>query len=127
MPRKRPSGDDLRTRRAREELIQGPSVVNLDVHDFSVRVGSLPLFRRTENGNLSQVLRLVVLAESMIGDVTFTVSDGDTTLDTARARIDRGSTLVNLFVPEVYEPRTFSLGVEATGREPFEAGAEILP
>ena len=127
MPRKRPSGDDPRTQRAREEMILGPSAVDLDVHDFSVRVAGLPLFRRTEDGDLSQVLRLVVLAESVAGDVTFTVSDGDTTLDTARARIDRGSTLVHLFVPEVHEPRTFSLRVEATGREPFEAEVEILP
>ena len=34
---------------------------------------------------------------------------------------------MHLFVPEVYEPRTFSLRVEATDREPFEAGVEILP
>ena len=127
MPRKRPSGDDLRTRRAGEELTQGPAAVDLDVHDFSVRVGSLPLFRRTENGDLSQVLRLVVLAESAVGDVTFTVSDGDTTLDTATARIDRGSTLVHLFVPEVYEPSTFGLRVELGGGGPFEAGVEIHP
>jgi hypothetical protein len=80
MPRKRPSGDDLRTQRAREELIQDPSADVLDVHDFSVRVGSLPLFGKTENGDLSQALRLVVLAESAVGDVTFAVSDGDTTL-----------------------------------------------
>ncbi|MDQ3182501.1 MAG: hypothetical protein M3Q62_02955, partial [Actinomycetota bacterium] len=127
MPRKRPAGDDLRTQKAREEMIQGPSAVDLDVHDFSVRAVGLPLFRRTEDGNLSQVLRLVVLAESVAGDVTFTVSDGDTTLDTARIRIGEGSTLVHLFVPEVYEPRTFTLRVEAGGREPFEAGVEILP
>ena len=127
MPRKRPSGDDLRTQRAREELIQGPSAEVLDVHDFSLRAGSLPLFRRTENGDLSQALRLVVLADSAVGDVTFTVSDPNSTLDTAKARIDMGSTLVHLFVPEVYELRTFSLRVEATGREPFEAGVEILP
>ena len=127
MPRKRPSVDDPRTQKAREEMILGPSAVDLEVHDFSVRVAGLPLFRRTENGDLSQALRLVVLAESAVGDVTFTVSDGDTTLDTARVRIDRGSTLVHLFVPEVYEPHTFSLRVEAGGREPFEAGVEILP
>jgi hypothetical protein len=127
MPRKRPSGDDLRTQRAREELIQGPSADVLDVHDFSVSVGSLPLFRRAENGDLSQALRLVVLAESAVGDVTFAVSDGDTTLDTIRARIDVGRTLVHLFVPEVYEPRTFNLGVEAGGGETFEAGVEIRP
>ena len=84
MPRKRPSVDDTRTQKAREELILGPSAVDLDVHDFSVRVAGLPLFRRTEDGNLSQALRLVVLADSAVGDVTFTVSDGDTTLDTAR-------------------------------------------
>src|SRR5215207_1148196 len=125
MPRKRPSGEDLRTRRAREEMILGPSAIDLDVHDFSVRVAGLPLFRRMEDGSLSQVLRLVVLAESVAGDVTFTVSDGDTTLDTAR--IDRGSTLVHLFVPEVYEPGTFSLRVEAGGGEPFEAGVEVRP
>jgi len=127
MSRKRPSGDDPRTRKAREEMIQGPSAVDLDVHDFSVRVADVPLFRRTEEGNLSQVLRLVVLAESVAGDVTFTVSDGDTTLDTARTRIARDSTLVHLFVPEVYEPRTFNLSVEAGGREPFEAGVEVRP
>src|SRR5215210_7759435 len=126
MPRKRP-GDDLRTRKAREEMIQGPSVVDLDVHDFSVRVAGLPLFRRMEDGNLTQVLRLVVLAETVTGDVTFTVSDGDATLDTAKARIGEGSTLVHLFVPEVYEPSTFSLRVEAGGGKPFEAGVEILP
>src|SRR5215210_5371235 len=126
MPRKRP-GDDLRTRKAREEMIQGPSVVDLDVHDFSVRVAGLPLFRRMEDGNLTQVLRLVVLAETVTGDVTFTVSDGDATLDTAKARIGEGSTLVHLFVPEVYEPSTFSLRVEAGGGEPIEAGVEILP
>ena len=127
MPRKRPSVDDTRTQKAREEIILGPSAVDLDVHDFTVRVAGLPLFRRTEDGDLSQALRLVVLADSAVGDVTFTVSDGDTTLDTARVRIDRGSTLVHLFVPEVYEPHTFSLRVEAGGREPFEAGVEILP
>jgi hypothetical protein len=53
MPRKRPSGDDLRTRKAREEMIQGSSAVDFEVHDFSVRVVGLPLFRRTEEGNLS--------------------------------------------------------------------------
>jgi hypothetical protein len=36
-----------------------------------------------EDGILSQVLRLVVQAESAAGDVTFTVSDGDTTLASA--------------------------------------------
>jgi hypothetical protein len=127
MPRKRPAGDDLRTRIVREELIQGPSAIDLDVHDFSVRAVGLPLFRRTEEGNLSQVLRLVVLAESGAGEVTFTVSDGDTALDTVRARIDEGRTLVHLFVPEVYEPSTFSLRVEAGGGEPFEAGIEVRP
>ncbi len=108
-------------------MIEGPSAVDLDVHDFSVKVASLPLFRRTEVGDLSQVLRLVVLAGYTVGDATFTVSDRDTTLDTAKARIDEGRILVHLFVPEVYEPRTFSLRVEATDREPFEAGVEILP
>ena len=127
MPSKRPAGDDLRTRKASEEMIQGPSAVDLDVHDFSVRVAGLPLFRRTEDGNLSQVLRLVVLAESVAGDVTFTVSDGDTTLDMIRARIGEGRTLVHLLVPEVYEPSTFGLRVEAGGREPFTAEVEILP
>jgi hypothetical protein len=106
-------------------MIQGPSAVDLDVHDFSVRVGSLPLFRRAEDGRLSQGLRLAVRAESGAGDVTFTVSDGNTTLDTAR--IGEGSTLVHLFVPEVYEPSTFSLRVEVGGREPFEAGVEVRP
>jgi hypothetical protein len=127
MPRKRPSVDDTRTQKAREELILGPSADVLEVHDFSVRVRSLPLFRRTENGNLSQALQLMVMAESAVGDVTFTVSDGDTTLDTARVRIDEGRTLVHLFVPEVYEPSTFSLRVQATDREPFEAAVEIHP
>jgi NAD(P)-dependent dehydrogenase (short-subunit alcohol dehydrogenase family) len=69
----------------------------------------------------------MVMAESAVGDVTFTVSDGDTTLDTARVRIDEGRTLVHLFVPEVYEPSTFSLRVQATDREPFEAAVEIHP
>ncbi len=127
MPRKRPAGEDLRTRKAREEMIQGPSAIDLAVHDFSVKAVGLPLFRREEDGNLSQVLRLVVLAESAAGDVTFTVSDWDTTLDTARARINEGRTLVHLFVPEVYEPRTFTLRVEAAGGEPFTAEVEILP
>jgi hypothetical protein len=127
MPSKRPAGDDLRTQKAREEMIQGPSAVDLDVHDFSVRAVGLPLFRRMEDGILSQVLRLVVQAESAAGDVTFTVSDGDTTLARARVRIDDGRTLVHLFVPEVYGPRTFGLRVEARGGEPFEAGVEIRP
>ena len=127
MPSKRPAGDDLRTQKAREEMIQGPSAVDLDVHDFSVRAVGLPLFRRMEDGILSQVLRLVVQAESAAGDVTFTVSDGDTTLARARVRIDDGRTLVHLFVPEVYELRTFGLRVEARGGEPFEAGVEIRP
>jgi hypothetical protein len=108
-------------------MILGPSADVLVVHDFSVRVGSLPLLRRTENGDLSQALRLVVLADSAVGDVTFTVSDGDTILDTARVRIDEGHTLVHLFVPEVYELRTYGLRVEALDREPFEAGVRILP
>ena len=69
-------------------MIQSPSGVDLDARDFSVQAVGLPLFRRTEDGNLSQVLRLVVLAEATAGDVTFTVSDGDTLLDSARARID---------------------------------------
>jgi hypothetical protein len=126
MPRKRPA-EDPRTQNAREEMIQGPSGVDLDVHDFSLRAMDLPLFRRTEDGNLAQALRLVVLAESGVGDVTFTVSDGDATLDTARARIDEGRTILDLFVPEVYEPRTFGFRVEVGSREPFEAGVEILP
>jgi Glycosyl hydrolases family 38 N-terminal domain/Glycosyl hydrolases family 38 C-terminal domain len=108
-------------------MILGPSAIDLDVHDFSVRAGSMPLFRRTEDGDLSQALRLVVLAESVAGDVTFTVSDGDTTLDTTRTRIDRGRAVVHLFVPEVYKPSTFSLGVEAGCGESFEVGVEILP
>src|SRR5215203_4619094 len=127
MPRKRPIGEDPRTRSAREEMIQSPSGVDLDARDFSVRAVGLPLFRRTEDGNLSQVLRLVVLAEATAGDVTFTVSDGDTLLDSARARIDEGHTILDLFVPEVYEPRTFSLRVEAGEGEPFEAGVEVRP
>src|SRR5918994_3008586 len=127
MPSKRPAGDDLRTQKAREEMIQGPSAVDLDVHDFSVRAVGLPLFRRMDDGILSQVLRLVVQAESAAGDVTFTVSDGNTTLARARVRIDDGRTLVHLFVPEVYEPRTFGLRVEARGGELFEAGVEIRP
>src|SRR5215211_5101403 len=117
MPRKRPA-EDPRTQNAREEMIQGPSGVDLDVHDFSLRAMDLPLFRRTEDGNLAQALRLVVLAESGVGDVTFTVSDGDATLDTARARIDEGRTILDLFVPEVYEPRTFGFRVEVGSREP---------
>jgi hypothetical protein len=127
MPRKRVAGDDIRTRIARGEMIQGPSAVDLDIHDLSVRVAGLPLFRRKEDGNLSQVLRLVVLTESVVGDVTFTVSDGDTTLDTARDRIGEGRTLVHLFVPEIHEPSTFTLRVEGGGGEPFEAGVEMHP
>src|ERR687898_298361 len=127
MPRKRPSGEGLRSRRAREEMILGPSAVDLEVRDFSVRVAGLPLFRRTEDGGLSQVLRLVVLAESVVGDVTFTVSDGDAILDTARARIGEGRTLLHLFVPEVFEPSTFSVRVEAGDGKPFEARVEIHP
>jgi hypothetical protein len=127
MSRKRPIGEDPRTRSAREEMIQSPSGVDLEARDFSVQAVGLPLFRRTEDGNLSQVLRLVVLAEATAGDVTFTVSDGDTLLDSARARIDEGRTILDLFVPEVYEPRTFTLRVESGGREPFEAGVEVRP
>ena len=41
-----------------------------------MRAVGLPLFRRTEDGDILQVLRLVVQAESVAGDVTFTVSDG---------------------------------------------------
>jgi hypothetical protein len=52
MPRRRPSGDDPRIQKAREELIQGPSAVYVNVHGFSVRAGSLPLFRRKEEGDL---------------------------------------------------------------------------
>jgi hypothetical protein len=127
MPRKRPAVDDPRTREAREELIQGPSGVDLDVHDFSVWAAGLPLFRRKEDGNLSRALRLVVLAESVAEDATFSVCDGNALLDTASARIVEGRTILDLFVPEVYEPSTFSLRVEAWGREPFEAGVEVRP
>jgi Glycosyl hydrolases family 38 N-terminal domain/Glycosyl hydrolases family 38 C-terminal domain len=127
MPRKRPAVEDVRTRKAREEMIQGPSAVDLDVHDFSVRAGGLPLFRRKENGSLSQALRLVVRAESVAGDVAFTVSDGDAVLDTAKAWIEEGRTLVYLFVPEVSEPRALTLRVEAGRSEPFEAGVEVCP
>src|SRR5918993_935652 len=127
MPRKRPAGNDPRTRSAREEMIQRPSGLDLDVHGFSVRVMDLPLFRRTNEGNLSQVLRLVVLAEATAGDVTFTVSNGDAVLDTASARIDEGRTILDLLVPEVHEPSTFSLRVEAGEGESFEAGGEVRP
>ena len=34
---------------------------------------------------------------------------------------------MHLFIPEVYEPSTYGLRVEATSREPFEAGVEIHP
>ena len=108
-------------------MIQGPSGVDLDVHDFSVWAAGLPLFRRKEDGNLSQALRLVVLAESVAEDATFSVSDGNALLDTASARIVEGRTIPDLFIPEVYEPSTFSLRVEAGGREPFEAGVEVRP
>src|SRR5215211_6023704 len=127
MPRKRPVGEDPRTRSAREEMIQSPSGVDFDLDDFSLRAMDLPLFRRTEEGNLSQVLRLVVLAEATAGDVTFTVSDGDAVLDTVRARIDEGRSILDLLVPEVHEPSTFSLRVEAGEGEPFEAGVEVRP
>jgi hypothetical protein len=108
-------------------MIQRPSGLDLDVHGFSVRVMDLPLFRRTNEGNLSQVLRLVVLAEATAGDVTFTVSNGDAVLDTASARIDEGRTILDLLVPEVHEPSTFSLRVEAGEGESFEAGVEVRP
>ena len=104
-------------------MIEGPSAVDLDVHDFSVKVASLPLFRRTEDGDLSQVLRLVVLAVTRLETQPLRSPTGIPP-GTAKAR---SRILVHLFVPEVYEPRTFSLRVEATDREPFEAGVEILP
>src|SRR5215210_7584160 len=127
MPRKRRAGDDPRMQDAREEMIQGPSGVDLDAHDFPVRAMDLPLFRRKEDGDLAQALRLVVLGESVAGDVTFTVSDGDILLDSTRTRIDEGRTILDLFVPEVYEPSTFTLRVEAGDGEPFEAGVEVRP
>src|SRR5215210_4171612 len=127
MPRKRRAGDDPRMQDAREEMIQGPSGIDLDAHDFSVRAMDLPLFRRKEDGDLAQTLRLVVLAESVAGDVTFTVSDGGILLDSTRTRIDEGRTILDLFVPEVYEPSTFTLRVEAGDGEPFEAGVEVRP
>ena len=128
MPKRRAAIDDeLRTRSAREEMIQGPSGLELDVNGLSVRVVGLPLFRREEDGALSQALRLVIEAESAAQDVAFTVLGGERTLDGTTAQIGKGRNIVQLFVPEVDEPRTFSLKIQAGNAEPFEAEVVVRP
>jgi DNA/RNA-binding domain of Phe-tRNA-synthetase-like protein len=104
-------------------MIQGPSVVDLDVHAFSVRTVNLPLFRRTEDGNLSQVLRLVVLAESVAGEVTFVVPAGGFDLE----EIDETLELRLTRAGDVFHPLDGSAPESVgEGEVAYASGAEIL-
>lgn len=128
MPRKRPAIDDfLRTQGSREEMIEGPSGVEHVAHGLCLRVVDLPLFRRSERGGLLQTLRVLAWAGSDAGDVTFSVSEGRRVLDRTTARIDKGRTLVHLFVPEVREARTFTLEVANGGGETSRTAVEVRP
>ena len=128
MPQQRTTIDDvLRTQGAREEMIQGHSGLDREAHGLSFRILTPPLFRQSEDGSLHQALRVVVQARVNAGDVTFSLSDGDTLLDRTSVNMTEGRSLVHLFFPEVRKTRTFTFKVQHSGRKPFETTVDVPP
>jgi hypothetical protein len=119
--------DQLRTREPREELITGSSGFDFDVHGLSMRVVSLPLFRRSDKGELLQALRVMARAASDLGNVTFSLSAGGRTLDRRTVRISRDRVSIDLFVPEVHETRSVTFEVANGVSEPFRASIAVHP
>jgi hypothetical protein len=119
--------DQLRTSGPREELIIGPSGLDFSVHGLSMRIVDLPLFRRSDEGELLQAIRIVVRAESDLGDVAFSLSNGGRVLDQRTVRITEGRSLIELFVPEVRETRSFTFEMANSAGQPFRAPMEVHP
>jgi Glycosyl hydrolases family 38 N-terminal domain/Glycosyl hydrolases family 38 C-terminal domain len=117
----------LRTREPREELIRGPSGPDFSFHDFSIRIVDLPLFRRSEGEELLQVVRVVARAESEQGNVAFSVSNGSRVLDQRTDRITKGRNLIDLFIPEIHETRSFTFEMASGAGQPFRAQIEVHP
>jgi len=119
--------DQLRTHGPREELIKGPSGIDFSVHGLSIRIVDLPLFRRSEAGELLQAIRVSARAESDLGEVGFSLSDGVSILDQRTVRITRERKLIDLFVPEVHETRSFTFEMANGAGQPFRAPIEVHP
>ena len=119
--------DQLRTHGPREELIKSPLGIDFSVHGLSIRVVDLPLFRRSDEGELLQAIRVVARAESDLGDVVFSVSDHGRILDQRTVRISEGRSLIDLFVPEVRETRSVTFKVANGASKPFRAPIEVHP
>lgn len=85
---------------ARDELRDGIGV-DLSLGGLSVRAGDLPLFRRSGDGKLLQVLRLVLRASTDMGEVSLTVSDNGAELDRKTLRVTPGRHSVHFLIPEV--------------------------
>jgi hypothetical protein len=119
--------DQLRTREPREELIQGSSGLDFSVQGLSMRVVDLPLFRRSDEGELLQTLRVTARAESDLGDVTFSLAAGGRTLDRRTVRVSRDRESIDLFVPEVHQTRSVTFEVANGVGKPFRTPIEVHP
>jgi hypothetical protein len=119
--------DLLRRHGVQDKLIGGPSGQDLDALGLKLRVVDLPLFRRGDDGELLQALRVVATGGAEMGEFTFTVSDRGRVLDRSTAHVGAGRNLVHLFVPEVSEARRFDFEVEAREGGSFKTTAEARP
>ncbi|MGH3375503.1 MAG: glycoside hydrolase family 38 C-terminal domain-containing protein [Actinoallomurus sp.] len=86
----------------RNALRHDTSTPVLSVRGLDVRADTPPLFRRDEAGRLLQAVRVTITGQ-VPGDLEFALTDGDTQVSSGT-----GGTL---FVPEVAEPRRFTLEV----------------
>jgi Glycosyl hydrolases family 38 N-terminal domain/Glycosyl hydrolases family 38 C-terminal domain len=104
-----------------EELLAGPTGVEVEWGDSVVRIGSLPLFRHAEEG-LVQALRVVVDSPTELGPLTASVWSADHLLDR-----NSGLERVLLFVPEVDAPREVEVVVSTERGDELRTQIDVLP
>ena len=97
-PRLRHFDDVLR---ARNELLDGTTGVELSDGELGVRVGGLPLWRRSDGAGMPhQAVRVVVQAARDTGPITFSLAGSSGVVDEKTVDVTKGRNRVVLFVPE---------------------------
>jgi hypothetical protein len=112
---------------ARAELQRGATGSDLTWGDLSIRVGDLPLYRRSADGGLHQSLRVTIESPREAGSITVAVAEAGRVADEATCEVTPGGHRLLLFVPEGETSRTVELSFSAEGGQRLSTTVEVHP
>lgn len=113
--------------RIRDSLIAGTAGVEITTDALSARVSDVPLFQRTEDGQLRQAIRISAQAETALDNVTWTLSHGESIVDRVTGQVGASPSSHLLMVPELDAPTTFRLAIHSEALAPFVTEITAFP